>query len=1191
MTGDDCPLETSVMHLDRIELIGFKSFADKTVFSFHPGMTAIVGPNGCGKSNVVDAFKWVLGEQSAKSLRGDSMEDVIFFGSTTKKTKGMAEVTLVLSDVNGKPQCMPENGSESDGGQISVTRRLYRSGESEYLMNKVQCRLKDIKNMFLDTGLEIKAYSILEQGKMNYILNSKPQDRRFLIEEVAGVMKYKVRRAEALQKLDSSKSNLQRLQDIITEVKRQISSIDRHAKKAERYKKLFEEIKNIDIRIAKRDVNNLKDETAGLTSSENEFKAKEAELSAGLHSLEALIEEKKRGCVEKEKGVQELRSRLYQSEKVVTEGEGNIALLKLDCENLRGRIKDLLARDEELSSGNENALLQLKRIEDDRLEIENKLLGLSGTLEDKSRLFSEMTEETAGLEEKLETDKRQIFNKAEEFSILNNEIKHLSEIINSLSHKTEKSSEDINTVKNDLSALQSSINETSNEYHKSESELSSQIKAKGEAVDALSGKKDELTLSEEQLYKDREDLAAMNSKLDSLQEFNASQKSVLDESIKALCQIADVFETPPEYEAAIEAVLGDKLNASVVGDRREITAAMKLIKEQNTKRSGFISVGHSEEAPMNRNDGEDYGAAEGVIGKAVDFVRARNGFEKVAGALLNDVLLVNNLSTAFTLWEKDINERNSKPSYFVTLDGEVLEPSGMVFGGVEKGVLKVKRQIKELTKDIVNKKDQIAKNENMVIALKDEIKTIELNIRTLEGNISGKEKYCHELKVKIGSMDAEIARHNKKLEYLAIEMDDEEKEKEHLRSLISEKRVDCERLDAEKQGAEQKTKRMQDAIREKKASMEELRSGLTEIKLSIAALNEKITSLQKEKERLGSAILEIESKKRDMSNERLGFENNISSKEAEIREKEEALKSNILLISGLQTELSKTNEILEAMNSELAFMEEKQKASFASLETLRKDLNKIEMKSMESSMKLAYIKEDIRKTYFIDIESADVSVETTPEEEGRLTELKEKLQAIGPVSLGTLEEFEELKTRHDFLTKQQDDLLSAISSLEETIRKINTSTKQMLTDAFEALNEKFKEVFTTLFGKGRAELILTEGDILESGIEIIAQPPGKKLKGLSLLSGGEQALTALSLLFAGFMVKPTPMCLLDEVDAPLDESNTERFSNMLADMSKKIQFITITHNRKTMEAADYIYGITMAEPGVSNVVSMHLAEA
>jgi chromosome segregation protein len=1179
------------MRLDSIELIGFKSFADKTVFSFHPGMTAIVGPNGCGKSNVVDAFKWVLGEQSAKSLRGDSMEDVIFFGSAAKKTKGMAEVTLILSDVNGGAPGGTESVNESAGSQISVTRRLFRSGESEYLMNKVPCRLKDIKNMFLDTGLEIKAYSILEQGKMNYILNSKPQDRRFLIEEVAGVMKYKVRKAEALQKLDSSKSNLQRLQDIITEVKRQITSIDRHAKKAERYKKLFEEIKDIDVRIAKRDVNNLLSEVSGLSSSENELKSKEAELSSGLHSLESLIEEKKRACVEREKGVEELRVRLYQSEKIVTEGEGNIALLKQDCENLRGRIKDLQSRDEELSLSNEKSLSQINKLEDDKAEIDNRLLTLSGTLEEKGRLFSEMTEEAAGLEDGLETEKRHIFNKAEEASILNNEIKHLSEIINSLSQKTEKSSEDINTVKNDLATLQSSISESRNEYQRSESELSSQIKAKGEAVEALSRKRDELALSEEQLYKDREELAAMNSKLDSLQELNAVQKSAIDESIKTLCQIADVFETPPEYETAIEAVLGDKLNASVVGGREEITSAMKRIKEQNTKRSGFISVGHAEDALLGRDMADDYGSSEGVIGKAVDFVRSKSGFERIASALLNDVLLVKDLSAAFNLWERRLSEKSLKPSYLVTLDGEVLEPSGMVFGGVEKGVLKVKRQIKELSKDISHKKDQIGKNENMVTALRDDTKNIEHNIRGIEGDITEKEKYCHEIKVRIGNIDAEIARHNKKLEYLTIEMDDEEKEKENLRSLISEKRANSGRLDAEKHEAEEKIKALQDTIKDKKAFIEESRAELTEIKLLIAALNEKTVSFQKERERLNSVMLEIEAKKRDLSGERLGFENEITAKEIEIMDKEESLKSNILLISVLRSDLAKTSEILDAMNSELSFMEEKQKATFASLETLRKELNKVEMKNMESSMKLSYIKEDIRKTYFIDIETADVNAEITEEEEGRLPELKEKLQAIGPVSLGTLEEFEELKTRHDFLSKQQDDLLNAISSLEETIRKINTSTKQMLIDAFNALNEKFKEVFTTLFGKGKAELILTEGDILESGIEIVAQPPGKKLKTLSLLSGGEQALTALSLLFAGFMVKPTPMCLLDEVDAPLDESNTERFSKMLSEMSKKIQFITITHNRRTMEAADYIYGITMEDPGVSNVVSMHLAEA
>ncbi|MBI4849401.1 MAG: AAA family ATPase, partial [Nitrospirae bacterium] len=289
------------MKVERLELIGFKSFADKTAFNFHPGVTAIVGPNGCGKSNVVDAFKWVLGEQSAKSLRGDSMEDVIFLGSATKKTKGLAEVTLVLSDIVKNASNGSEDESKTTIEQISVTRRLFRSGESEYLMNKVPCRLKDIKNMFLDTGLELKAYSILEQGRMDQILNSKPQDRRFLIEEVAGVMKYKVRRTEALNKLEASKSNLQRLQDIITEVKRQINTIDRHAKKAERYKRIFEDLKDIELRIAKRDSKAMQDEISGLTLSEDSHKGNEAELYANLHATEALIEEKKRICVDTEK--------------------------------------------------------------------------------------------------------------------------------------------------------------------------------------------------------------------------------------------------------------------------------------------------------------------------------------------------------------------------------------------------------------------------------------------------------------------------------------------------------------------------------------------------------------------------------------------------------------------------------------------------------------------------------------------------------------------------------------------------------------------------------------------------------------------------------------------------------------------------------------------------------------------------
>ena len=1177
------------MRLERIEIIGFKSFAEKTIFNFHPGITAIVGPNGCGKSNVVDAFKWVLGEQSAKSLRGDSMEDVIFFGSTTKKTKGMAEVTLVLSDVVDEGTDN-KSGTSSSGG-VSVTRRLFRSGESEYLMNKTLCRLKDIKNMFLDTGLELKAYSILEQGKMNSILNSKPQERRFLIEEAAGVMKYKVRKAEALQKLESSKSNLQRLQDIINEVKRQINSIDRYAKKAEKYKKLFDEIKDIDVRLSNRNTKRLNVEIDRLTAHENTLKNREAELSANLHSAEALIEEKKRGYLGSEKAHEEIRVKLYSTEKVVAEGEGRKELLKRDCQNMRERIIRLSERDGELEGEKETAVTGLNNIKGELLRMEKSINELESTLENKNTSFSVIESDMGALEEKIENEKSKLFNRAEEISVLKNEIKHLFATAENINRKTEKSFEDINTIKNELFQLENVITETGNEFINSESELSQKTLIRKETAAVLEKKKGDLIAVEETLYRDRENIAALNSKLDSLKEIEFEQRNKVGKEIKTLCQVADIFEISPEYENAIEAVLGEKLSASVVGNRDEVTEAIHIIKKQSKGRSGFVSVSLAEQKNASQPPVGNVPSANGIIGKAIDLVKVKEGHDKVASSLLSDILIVDNLDTAFSVWERSLKETALKPVHFVTTGGEVLEPSGIVFGGVMRGVLKVRRQIKEIERDISVKKEAVVSSENSVNELKNGIIDIEASIAEIEGDISHKEKYSHELKVRITSLDEEKARLQKNINYLTIEKDSEEKEKERMNSLMQQKEADCRNLESERDKAEHTISGIRDEITEKKRLLESARLQLTEIKLDLTAVREKMTALSNEGERLSSAISEIDNKKADITNERNVIENEILGRENEITGKEEELKSSILLIDELKGRVSVVREALDAESAELSVLEERQKGSFTELDTLRKELSQVEVKNKESSLELKYIIDEIRRIYSIDIETADITEEVSQKEEERLPQLKEKLQSIGPVSLGTLEEFEELKTRFEFLKKQQDDLLSAISSLEETIQKINSSTKQRLADAFEALNIKFKEVFNTLFGEGKAELILTEGDILESGIEIIAQPPGKRLKNLTLLSGGEQALTALSLLFAGFMVKPTPMCLLDEVDAPLDESNTERFSALLSQLSEKIQFITITHNRRTMEAAEYIYGITMEEPGVSNVVSMHLAEA
>ncbi|UCH81657.1 MAG: chromosome segregation protein SMC [Nitrospiraceae bacterium] len=1178
------------MRIERIEMVGFKSFASKTVFKFHPGTTAIVGPNGCGKSNIVDAFKWVLGEQSAKSLRGGSMEDVIFAGSATQKTKGMAEVTLILSDIINEDSNGSDSVDKKKMTEISVTRRLYRSGESDYLMNKVPCRLKDIKSMFLDTGLELKAYSILEQGRIGDIVNSKPLDRRFLIEEVAGVMKYKVRKQEAINKLESSKSNLQRLQDIVAEIKRQINSIDRHARKAERYKKLFENIKDIEIRIAKRDFNEMKDEIAHLTSSENTFKSREAEISASVHATDSMIEEKKRLCIEQEKLLAGMRHGLYELEKEVMEDEGKIALLKSDCENLRERHDSLARQDRELDTEKDANTLSLEKISAEEKEIGSELSNLQEILNERKSVFTASENEITASESAIEDLRKSLFLKAEEISNIKNEMTQLSISIENIIRKAAKNSLDISTLNNNLSSLNSDVDQTKHDYAKAETELADLKKGRDDVAGDLQAKRIKLSSSEESLYRAREDLAAMNSRLESMQEMDKDQMKTLDDSIRTLCRVADIFETPKEYETALEAVLGDKLRAAVVEDHQEVIKALSLMKEQNTRRSGFITISPScrlsSQGPLSNEL-----SGSGVIGAITKFTRVSEAYEKIASALLNDVILVDTLSTAISLLERSGNQSDHKPPCFVTLEGEVLEPCGMVFGGSDRGVLKIKRMIKELETAITSKREMIGENEKSVTALKEDILRMENEIVSFDGKISGHEKYCHELKIKTENLQEENSRLKKKYEFIFHEISDDHRERDILETGLKEKESLSVSLAEEKQRIEENIMTARNSISEKRASLETMRSGLTEIQLNLAASSEKMSSVKKEIGRLQQAIAEIDRKKKEMHNERLTIEDTIHRKENEIIEKENTLKTKIFKSGELRTEAAQVNEVLESKTAELAIIEKQAKELAAELEAARSELAKVEMKKMEQSMKLNYLVDDIHKTYQIELETAEIPVEVDAEEERKLPQLKEKLISIGPVSMGTLDEYEELKSRYDFLTKQRDDLTDSIADLESTIQKINRTTKSRLEEAFELLNEKFKEVFTMLFGKGRAELQLTEGSILDAGIEIVAQPPGKRLQNMMLLSGGEKALTALSLLFAGFMIKPTPLCLLDEVDAPLDESNTDRFIYLLRELAKSIQFITITHNRRTMEAADYIYGITMEEPGSSKVVSMHLADA
>jgi len=1168
--------ETIVMRIERIELIGFKSFYEKTVFNLHPGTTAIVGPNGCGKSNIVDAFRWVLGEQSAKTLRGRGMEDVIFSGSASKKSKGMAEVTLVISGVN--------NTALSENGEISITRRLYRSGESDYLINKVSCRLKDIKDIFLDTGLELKTYSIIEEGRMDEVLNSKPEERRFLIEEVAGVMKYKVRKAEALHKLESSQINLQRLQDIIAEVKRQVNSIDRYARQAERHKRLFEEIKEIELRVATRDITILSKELSEITQRENTLKSKEAELLAGIHQVEASIEEKRLICLENEKGLQEVQRKLHSLQKEIIEGEGKVALLKNDSEFLNGRLQRLLLREGELIAQAEDINAQIKRVEESALRIRLELSGLEETLKANGIAFSELENEILDLEHVLEDERRHLFNNAEALSILKNEISNLTSLIEELDRKERRNIEDVNSLKERLSLLCISIKEVKERYSDLEIGLKNRIELREGLIDEINKKKERLSDIEMELYKDREELAGMSSRLHSLMELHRDGMEGMGEGVRIICQVADIFESLPEYETAIEAALGEKLSAMVVNDYQEIKDALKFIKENKIQRSAFIPV--NLKSQISNPKIQDW-----VIGRAIDLVKVREGFENIGLSLLGDVVIVEDLNTAFNLWNESSNE--GMPRLFVTPEGDVIESSGMVSGGIKKGILRIRQEIKGLEKAINSKKFHIMQVEDTAKSIKDDIISTNKDVISLSDEISRLEKECHELQLRTVSLEEENSNQEKRLKYLSLEMNEIRYEREMLWQSLEEKNKGYKLEEDKRHEIEKRTRDTQDAIAKKKDMLEVLRAQLTETRLSLRTLKEKMDSLMREGERLNTALSEIEKKKGVMSDEHLEIERELSQKENETREMEETLRSYASMAGKLQTGLSNLKERLEAKEAEVNIVEMTHRSYIAKLESVRRELAQIEIKKTESSLNLKHIKEDIRKSYSVDITPLEQSLsdESLKGDEERLPSLREKLQEIGPVNLGTLEEFEELKMRYEFLVKQQDDILQSIKSLQDVISRIDRTTRGKLIEAFNALNEKFKEVFTMLFGKGRAELILTSDDILTAGIEIVAQPPGKKLQNLMLLSGGEKALTALSVLFAGFMIKPTPLCILDEVDAPLDEPNTDRFTILLKELAKNIQFITITHNRRTMEVVDYIYGITMEEPGISKVVSMHMAPA
>lgn len=1163
------------MRIEKIELIGFKSFADRTTFVLHPGMTCIVGPNGCGKSNIVDAFRWVLGEQSAKSLRGEKMEEVIFNGSALKKPKGMAEVTMVISGLNGA-------GRGGNGGQAetaTISRRLYRSGESEYMVNRTPCRLKDIRDIFLDTGLDFRSYSILEQGRIGEILNSKPLDRRFIIEEVAGVMKYKVRKAEALSKLESSRANLVRINDIILEVKKQINILDRLARKAERYKKLSSEMHSIELKMARREFEHIKELHREIAEEHASLKGEEAVRGAGISETENQTESRRLVLIEKEKELELLQKDYQVMERDISEIERRIAVAKADIGNLGDYLEKIEYQQEEAKARSEEITARIGELTTVGEKISGDIQNNQEALREKTEAFGVLEAELAEKEGRIEEKRREVFRISEELSRMRNDLSRQQSMVESLDRREMSSLKESEEAGKALAGIETAISSVESEILGNSNESLLLEEKKAVLLRELSSGKAGLEELLRSLSDAREDLASHTSRVESLKEIVVDNRPAGDllPADVLLGTLSDVIEVGAEYEKAIEGVLSEKADLLIVRSEEEIRGAIESLRGSETGKASFIAMSP---APAERAAWRP----EGAVGCALDFVKVREEFSRIAENILGRVFVVRDIESAIAMMGL------KRDAVLVTMDGEVIEPSGAVVVGGGKGIFSRKREIRELEEMIDSEKavieemrGQVQDMQNMIFGKEEEMRAVESSVHKIEKEIS-----LSRLTVENYSNDRE--RLNRKLSYLTLELEEISRERESLLKTIGENGDKISSVETGKKAAEEEAASIRDGIASKKAEMEERRADVTDLRLLIASTRERIEAVRNERESLARTVEDLKQKKTDLHSEHGAVRQRITGRETEVAEEEMRLRKCVAEADRVRGHISQRKEEIERENGDLILVEQGLRTLRQEIAAMRARIAELDVARAEHKMRMENIAENVRTNYGEEIAGLQVE-DVTHEEEERLAELRSKIQEMGPVNLGTLEEYEELRTRYEFMTKQQEDLTKSIAELEEAISKINSTTRKKLRDAYESLNAKFGEVFTSLFGGGRAGLVLTdEHNILESGIEIVAQPPGKKLQNLHLLSGGEKALTALAIQFASFLIKPTPLCILDEADAPLDESNTERYTKMLEELSADTQFIVITHNRTTMGAAQHLYGITMEEAGVSKVISMQLEE-
>lgn len=1186
------------MRIRKLEIQGFKSFADRVQLSFGQGITGVVGPNGCGKSNVVDALRWVMGEQSAKHLRGASMQDVIFNGSESRGPMGMAEVTVTFENDGNVP---PEYAHYPE---IQVTRRLFRTGDSDYLINKTPCRLKDIHELFLGTGIGTKAYSIIEQGQVSTLIKAKPEDRRRVIEEAAGITKYKARRQAAERKMEATRQNLLRVTDVINELSRRLGSLKRQAKKAERYKQLKAEIREIELHQA---VLAFLELTTGLAYEREVAETEGQQLigdEAKVAELEARIETERLKLLDDDERLERTQARLYEVDNQISLAEQQKEHAKTTLEQGQRReqestgeiegLKEALAlirnQKEELSRGAEDLVAEAEADE--------------GALADAQQAVDELNERRAAQTRGTESLRSQVLAAVTKATQLQSEIRSLEERLVEARSRKEVLEGEIAEAKAHIEALSEKAEALEEERASAEVERSEKEGEKARLLKDLDENKQQLQALERRVLEKREVVGERRSRLSSLEEISSSYERS-PEGVRALMQraqaaegdtkgvrglFADLFEAPEEIEVALEAVLGETLQAIVTDDAEAARSALAYLRDTEQGRAKLLVADALPPAPS--LDGPLAHLA-GVRPLLPD-VKVPEWHLPVVGAVLGRVLVADTLEDALAAWSH-VQQRGFS---LVTKSGDVLSPDGSVRGGsvkgADSGLLRHKREIRELS-------DEVARLEEELSALVEEKTNLSIRIADMTERADALSEDVHRLTLLALERKQEVARARDDVSRYSQRRDERVAEKTRLddqearvsEDLVTRKQVLAEAEDA-RASHDEELQRSNELAAGLDMELHRASEALTQLKIRVAAKAERRQNLkqslehQERNEKDVLARLErLHQQIQDIRGERERLTKVVTDSEAKV--------GALLQERGaLKDTLDKDRAAYEEAAQKVRELEAELRATRGRLDEARKRLNAVSIRLRERELELDALEQRMQSSHGLSPKAViyDYHLLPMPDDNAqkRVVDIRRQIDQMGEINLTAIEESREVEERYNFLKSQSDDLTHALTQLEKAIIKINRTTKKRFLEAYESINERFQQVFPRLFRGGKAWLALTDpNDLLATGVEIYAQPPGKKLGSVVLMSGGEQALTAVSLIFAIFLIKPSPFCLLDEVDAPLDEANVGRFNEMIKDVASISQFIVITHNKRTMEAADQLYGVTMEEPGISKMVNVRMS--